>query len=989
MVPMDTLFTYDIVLLPDMQQATTWRKNAARAAAGMPDGMVGGATEAARAVDGADVSAYGENAAQSVAAASFGCEVTTFGAWTADLWGLYGDGRTPVSALTRSLLFHCDDVVKAKDSALRRAVARVGRACIREASGLSSFEEAVEHESDVFAYEESEVLVAVRAYYRRLAAAKLIEPGQILALLPGVMPKKPLRVLVWGCPPLTAQQQAFFDACDWISVDVRPAPGQEGPVRAPEGVLVRYAFPSGEYAWPALLADIVREEVAALEPCAETSSPNTVTARVAVAAKDPAGLYEKVSDTLSREGITVALHARRPFIDTAFGQAFLSLACFFGYNPTLGTFEQAVKLKTPRYNRIASVEVEPWDRFSLADFMLSPFSGISNKQAYGLDAKYRGDRLVTRADVAAELRVSSRMFSLVERIFNDIGDREAAEELVSCAYAAKGVCAAWTEEQVAAAGAIRQVLEAAAALGLGREVCLQELASLAIDISRSVSPKVHDTSAPSAQYAVERIPDLLICDQLYASSLERGSCNTVVIADLTSEAYPASDKEDATRTLLDKLGIARTDSALARMRRAFFALEHLPRRQLVLQRCLNNADADPLYPSVVLEEFVDCYRADPTDLDDIDNSYSLPVAQQEGMQVRGEEVLLANHELEACATQEIAARIAYPQIGVISAEAREQVVLPRVLQGGVVETAACLSPSQIESYLECPYKWFADRRLRLEDLDAGFGPLEMGDFAHNALESFYRHFKEQTGLQKVTESSLAQAKEIMKDVLNRHEALQPHLKARENRLIATSELEVRQLQELRGKLLRYLDYEVKLLPTFHPEYLEYAVAGEGTVDYAGQKLIGTADRIDIDADGNCVIIDYKGSISSAYALSNRADGYMGKVQALIYAQVVRRTLELNPVGALYVCYGRQNFARGAYAANKLNVGDMPGISAKQSSWPEACKANSTQFSDLLDETEEAVAVALEKMLAGEIAPNPASAEACKWCSVTTCPERRC
>lgn len=960
---MDISLAYDIVLLPSMQQAIAWRKDAARTGS----------------------------------AAAFGCEVTTFSAWTADLWGLYGDGRTPASTLVRSLLFRCADVVKEADPARRRAIGRVGAACVREASGLAAFEEAVAHDSGVLSFEESQVLAAVRAYYRRLASAGLIEPGQAIAQLPSLLPCRPLRVLMQDCAPLTPQQQAFFDACTWMELDVRPAAGGAGPHRAPRGVQVRFAFPSGAYAWPALLADIVREEASCSAACGEGP-----TARVIVAAKDPARLYGALAAPLSREGFVVALRARRAFADTDFGRAFFSLARFFGFDPVSGTIRAGKTFASPEYSGIARKDVESWCRSDLADFMLSPLSGIKRRKAYELDARYRGDRTRTRAQVCADLRDESRMFALVERLFAEGSDLEAADGLALLARRANGFPEAWASEQIGCATAVRDALAAALSLGLGLDACLQELESAVVDVTRVVGPKAHGGpqgqtpsqgsgagATPGARGAapLDPVPDLLICDQRTAAALERGSCSTMVVADLSSDAYPAAEKDDAARTLLDKLGVPRFDTALARMRRAFFALEHLPRRQLVVERCLNDADASPLYPSVVLEEFVDCYRADLTDLDDIDNLYSLPEAQQAGMLTRGEDVLFANHSL-GVGKQDIVASIERPETGAISDAGRQLVVLPRVIKGQVVKEP-CLSPSQIESYLECPYKWFADRRLRLEDLDEGFGPLEMGDFAHNALCSFYRHFKEDTGLSKVTQASLEQARAIMADVLARHKALQPNLKERENRLIATGELEKRQVEELCDKLMRYLDYEVALLPDFHPEHLEFSVAGEGTVDYAGRKLIGTADRIDVDEQGRCVVIDYKGSLSDAYSISRRKEGYLGKVQSLIYAQVVRRTLGYDPVGAIYVCYGRRKFAVGAYDGHALGAAQVPGSKPGKCSWPIAADAPAdASFADLLDETEEAIASALQRMLAGDVAPRPACAEACKWCPVASCPERR-
>ena len=134
--------------------------------------------------------------------------------------------------------------------------------------------------------------------------------------------------------------------------------------------------------------------------------------------------------------------------------------------------------------------------------------------------------------------------------------------------------------------------------------------------------------------------------------------------------------------------------------------------------------------------------------------------------------------------------------------------------GGGIRTMA-----QIESYLECPYKWFAQRRLRLEGLDEGFGPLQMGDFAHSALKSFYAHFQEEVA-PKVTRGTIDSARAIMRDVLDRHESHQYDLKPSDNRLVPTTELERRDVDSLKRKLLDYLDYEAELLPTFHPVYLE-------------------------------------------------------------------------------------------------------------------------------------------------------------------------
>lgn len=1007
---MDTSIAYDVVLLPDTDRAVAYRKRAADSGCSL-----------------------------------MGVTVAAFGAWVRDLWELYGDGRTFVSRLEREALLRaacegpaegcCVDPKSGKRAQLDGAsgrcelaegriaddgvasagagetgalgLDRVAAACVAAGVGLPAFDAAVQDAQqgvpagagalEGVTCAEVPVLRMIGGYLDRLAQLGMIEPGQALALLPELLPQRPLHVLLEDAAPLTPGQETFFSACPWMDVEVRAASGSQGPVRAPEGVRVRFAFPSGQYAWPALLADIARDALGAAadrgaapaavavpaagddgasscedafgdaDGCRVVRSAGTQAAAVMVAAKDPAALFGRVAPALVRQGHVVALRGRRRFVDTSFGRAICSLHRFLDDGQAGGASH------IEGYGDIAATDVERWNRADLADWALSPFSGMTKKAAFKLDADMRADRTARRSNLCARLRADNPMFAAMERLALQLDD-QAAAELEAAVRRMTNRSEAWRAEQLAALRALQRAAGAAKLAGLGADTAFDQVQRLKVSVSRIVAPRGCDGVAFGA-------PDVLVTDQNTAASLGSGSCEVCVVADLTSGAYPAADPEDASRVLLEHLGVKRADSALARMRRVFFALEHAATDQLILERCLNDSSADPTYPCVVLEEFVDCYRDDPTATEDIDNPYSLPERLQDGMLLRGEDALCSNDALSDVPAPETA-RIEPPLTGAVSAEARSLVVLPRVLQGGQVLDEPCLSPSQIESYLECPYKWFAQRRLRLDDLDEGFGPLEMGDFAHNALHSFYKHMSEDLSEAKVTPQLLPQARELMADVLARHKALQPHLRQSENRLIPTSQVEHRELAELERKLMDYLDFEAELLPTFAPKYLEYDVACGGAVDYAGHKLLGTADRIDVDGEGRCAIIDYKGSISGSYALGVREEGRLGKVQALIYAQVVRRTLGLEPVGALYVCYGRRKMISGAYDGRVIENAHLPNMRHKD------CMCADRPFSDVLDETEEAVAAALERMLAGDIRPRPETPEACKWCPVSSCPERR-
>ena len=91
---------YDVVLLPTHGQVVEYRKRAAQAAAR----AFGGGEEAS-----GRGSAAGRSPASGCGSVSragdplFGTMVTTFDAWLADLWELYGDGRSLVTPVERAM----------------------------------------------------------------------------------------------------------------------------------------------------------------------------------------------------------------------------------------------------------------------------------------------------------------------------------------------------------------------------------------------------------------------------------------------------------------------------------------------------------------------------------------------------------------------------------------------------------------------------------------------------------------------------------------------------------------------------------------------------------------------------------------------------------------------------------------------------------------------------------------------------------------------
>ena len=94
----------------------------------------------------------------------------------------------------------------------------------------------------------------------------------------------------------------------------------------------------------------------------------------------------------------------------------------------------------------------------------------------------------------------------------------------------------------------------------------------------------------------------------------------------------------------------------------------------------------------------------------------------------------------------------------------------------------------------------------------------------------------------------------------------------------------------------------------------------------------------------------------------------------MYAQVARKVLGLDVVGALYVSYGRDRRVSGAFDRTVVGERDVPGIDVERCGVPgpagEALGVSS--FGELAD---------------GCIGPDPRGGDPCGYCPVLACEKR--
>lgn len=912
---------------------------------------------------------------------SLGVRVETLGAWTADRWELFGDGRRIISASERALL-------------LRRACLETDRKELLDTAGTIDllaqlarealpYLKATADEGVRLSAAEFEVLAVIDRYAALLAEGGCCEESQAAAGLPDVMGDVPPLVLA-GFDELGCADERLIAALalrgDVVRLDDGCRAASEAPERAAElqGLLgrlfklaapeplhptgsVRFLLPAGRYAEPSLVARAVVQAVE--EERSRARDEQRPALPVVVTARDPRALFDDVADALFAQGVTAAVSARRAFSDTAFGCAFLAVDSFMR-----DTFRIALA----------------------SDFAFSAFSGIGRRAACELDAKWRGDRLVNRECIAADLAEQSEAAAetLAALAAGDLDGALAGFE--TRLRTRNDLDPAFRSEQLSAISCARGFVAACVRTGSTFAEARSLLERLPVAVSARTS------------LGADAPVDVVLMSLADAAEQPSCSCAALVACDLTASAYPVRAVEDGGTLLLEKLGLGHSSDALADTRRRFFRALSSACFMVTCERVLNTVDADEAYPAVMLEELLDCYR---TENDETDAVTGLPRLLAAYAMQAGENALHDNLALvcEGALPREDNASFAQlswelPVAGAVSADQRARIVLPRSPREGLATVGAplALSPSAVESFLECPYKWFAQRRLRLSEPDAGFGPLEMGSFSHSVLKSFYEHFRE-AGHAKVGRETLDEARALLRETFARHLQNQSELKRSCNPLIPCTSFERAEVNDLEKKLVAYLDREAALLPGFVPTHFEFDFGSSEPFSYAGCLLRGSVDRIDVNEQGQAVVIDYKGSLNRDYALDSSSPAAQAggavlphKVQTLMYAQVARRMLGLDVVGALYVSYGRDRRVAGAFDRSSIGEQDVPGIDVERCGvpGPAAEALGVTSFGELVDVVEERIAVAVRVLADGCIAPDPRGSDPCGYCPVLACERRR-
>lgn len=963
------------------------------------------------------------------AGVSLGIDYKTPASWLRSLWELLGDGRGFVDNLQRQMLFS-DMVTRLDDVDLQplsrsqgtvRMLARMARDVLPGVAGTAAERCRgnncrPEPKSDA----EARVFELLRAYAGGLDRRDMVEPCEAADIMASALadnlPACARAVCVRGVTSFThgllellsavansggevvvllareqaAMREELAAAFDASGVLFEVAPLREDAVASDAacGATAQPAFieVAGPHARAHAYADAIDDLVKARQGFGadDTAGLSADPVRVLVVSARAPQLFGELASRLAARHIAAETTEFTAFSQSIAGRQFAALASLI---ERMKAADEGVASKT-----------EWWPAPELADWIYSPLSGADAANARIFDKNMRLSRSKTTAGVKSLLQSVQGQVRGARKAASDENWFKNVPCVVSDVFQAL-----WRDKPVTALKAMLAVAEALPDRSLGSldgqarrqaETALLRHAidilmndARALDVSQAATVPVLDgirtkvdkrsTAYDYETYEVDGAPraQVRFASLADVAALRPGSYDAVLFADVDLDSYPLSHEEGPLATLaasLGREGVTLEPAALLRVR--FGHAMRAARGPVALARVTHDRQARECYPAAVWTELrahaEATGAAQVTCVGEGDIVGDFDPAAGKGLK----------RERVACEAPQHLSEAAVPYLVLRrrDGEGEDAPLVPRLT-----------SASQIEAYSTCPLCWFVSYRVKPQSIDAGFGNMEKGNFVHDVLEHLHARLP-QEGMERVTPENLPRAQELLHEVFAETLAEHAGKRGNEGPLVPLSPVDERQVAEILPQLEGVLAYESEALAPFAPRYLEFAF-NELQVEYAGWPLGGRIDRVDVDAENRAVVIDYKhrtGVEEFKLADPTVRDEESGTApiddprwlpphtQTLIYAQAMRRALDLDTRAALYFSTkGGKPALRGAASAELLEEergdGRIPGL---KKGFPG--EGGSMDFDALLDRVEAGIAERLRELEAGNVtAVDPASTQA--------------
>lgn len=272
--------------------------------------------------------------------------------------------------------------------------------------------------------------------------------------------------------------------------------------------------------------------------------------------------------------------------------------------------------------------------------------------------------------------------------------------------------------------------------------------------------------------------------------------------------------------------------------------------------------------------------------------------------------------------------------------------------------------TEVERYIKCHYKWFAENALKIRPLFEEFSKADIGKIFHKIAAETYRSLK----WENINDRSEMPVEEM---IITAGQIADAELRTID--LPATETLLVKDM--LITLLRNTFNLDKERGGTYFPKYLEQPFGYDAdsfpafsTQSAEGFSFAGRIDRIDVcETSKQAVIVDYKTGSPP------RQFNPLNYLQIVLYALAAKKAL-LENEGIETVAAEFQYPKQGKTKTILLQQASIPGLPAEK-----------VEFGQLADEILHSVSEAVASLGEGDISPN---ADDCKFCDLDQICRRR-
>lgn len=914
------------------------------------------------------------------ASPTLGSEITTPFMYLKNQWALWGTGEELIDSHTRivlilNILYQLSQEDADFQLACKTGTAKLLAQFVAEYSGVDTFDAWITssaERNDASAFPGQHAVQRVLAqYHAECQEAHLIEPGMAARRLPQDM-----------CEPVRVHEELFAapairNLIQGISVD------DERQATAPNYTLVEDA----RMQFVVIQGSTVKYQALQEEIAASLQEKGSVPQHVVVFCERPFESYEVLSPSL-----TASDAFELPVLATCMSNKML-------YQTTFG---QALYTVFQLHKKDAN-----WIIYA-SDFAYNRVSGIPLSDAINLNYEWRLNPIYSPEQAIAILSQASPTFSELYSFVAQIHDAPL-EMLLAKLQNVKQSCLDHgcfsrrrPYEDEAAYSYIEQLIQTAHALKNPRLV-FDMLFEITVSVTQSNS-----LSENLIHHTIEFLP------YSEMDSFAPESVDEVIFSNVSKEALSIPKALPATVNILERLGIPFEHNDIDRLRASFSQALQSARSRLCFILPLRNPSGSQQYPSFVYDEFIEACSAGNTAvvLDDPEEVFKVPASHIQLVRTYDESNVVQGFG-QTFTKAEDAPTAYLVERGIFNDSEVTQTFISN-LASSINHKTPLLSPSQIESYINCPYQWFIERKIGIEKLDRSLDSALIGSCVH---EIFRKTFEELAlrGHNRITETNLEEARCIAQNIFDELVSLEistdfepplldrysPGSETRANGEDDTILIRPKDeqgfylLQDLRQRINENIAYMMSFPSNYQFFAGEYEIKEEDDINYAGAILKGFIDRVEVNNESKkFAILDYKGSLyNHESGISKSKDGSIEvklphKIQALIYASALSKKAP-HPDLSAYTCAGAMYLSYKAQEESKYGVGSFDAAYFDMSRFAEKPKLSRVEmdFDDFLNAVENLVAPFVQQMMQAEIPPEPREG-ACRFCALTLCSHRR-